>query len=147
VTTATAAVLVVLLAASAAGCYALLAALRARLRTVRDAMVAELRRSGEAARTTGLSASYVGSTAETVSFRGNGILLVTEGRVWFRRALGGEFSIPLASVARTSAKSTFRGRPALGSGTPAHLVLELTDGTRVGFTVREIDDVRRAVGR
>jgi hypothetical protein len=138
---------VVLVAVSAVGWVAIVVWLRSRLLRLRAEMIEDARRAGEALRIPPRSALYQGNTAERVPVRGNGILCVTERRVWFRRAVGDEVSIALDDVDTTALASTFRGRSALGTGAKAHLVVRLRDGAEVGFTVREAEEMRSAIGR
>jgi hypothetical protein len=90
--------------------------------------------AGETVRRGPEGALYRGATRGYSQVNGNGVILLTDRHLRFRKLTGGRVEVPLDRVVGVRAAKTFRR--AYRSGRP-HLILQLRDGAEVGFIVRD----------
>lgn len=107
---------------------------RARANAV-SAMRAKLQASGEVIKIDPEAGSFRGAERELGRTKCDGIIALTEARVLLRKLTGGEIEIPLKEIAGVSESPSFLGARRAGV---KHLIIELKDGNRVGFYVRDI---------
>jgi len=82
------------------------------------------------------SGMYRGSTGARSQVRGNGRITLTSRRLLFRKATGGVVDVPTAEIRGVHRSKGFNGSIV---GTHEHLVVELADGSEVGYFVTDTD--------
>jgi len=99
-----------------------------------QALVDEIGQSGEKLVLGPEGAMYRGGTGSYSRVKGSGVIALTSKRLVFRKLVGGEVEVRLNEVASVSENRWFLAAYHNGR---QHLILELTDGTKVGFMVKD----------
>ncbi len=80
--------------------------------------------------------SFRGATNELGRVKTDGTIALTEKYIHFLKALGGNFKIDLLTVDTITTDSKFLGA---WRGGMIHLIVNLQDGSRIGFFVKDIE--------
>ena len=117
-----------------------------RMQERTQALVDDMGQSGEKLVLGPESALYRGGTGDFSRVKGSGVIALTPKRLVFRKLVGGEVEVPLNEIASVSENKWFLAAYHNGR---QHLILELTDGTKVGFMVKDhqrwMEAVREAI--
>jgi hypothetical protein len=108
--------------------------LQRRSRSLKESLSIELASSGETIRRGPESALYRGGTAGFSKIKGNGVLVLTDRRLLCQKLVGGRVEVPLVAIAGVR-EATWFLRSATGGH--QHLVVQLHDGSEVGFFVSD----------
>lgn len=88
-------------------------------------------------------AVYRGCTGPYGKVRGNGMILLTNRRLVFRKMTGGEVDVPRDNIVGTRRSAVFLASRVGGA---THLVISTNDPAEVGFVVNDLHVWERALG-
>jgi hypothetical protein len=111
-----------------------------RTRALKAALPAEALIDGEHLRRGPESANYRGASAGYTRVKGNGVLVLTDRQLHFRKLTGGRIDVPLAEIVGVREARWFQG-----SGGQTHLILQLQSGAEVAFIVTDLPGWRAAL--
>lgn len=86
--------------------------------------------------------SYRGSSGGHGKVKGNGVILLTDRRLVFRKLVGDALEIPVQTITGTGRSKSFLGSR---SGGATHLVVTTTEPAEVGFYVANLDAWQRNI--
>ena len=101
---------------------------------IRAELADELARSGERVDRGPESALYGGATAVYPTVGGNGVIVLTERRLVFRRLVGAAVEVPVAEIEGLRADKWFRSAY---RGSSPWLIVRTRGGAEVGFKVAD----------
>ena len=105
---------------------------KSRMQERKQALVDEIAQSGEKIVLEPESALYRGGTESYSRVKGNGVIALTSKRLMFQKLIGGEVEVRIADIVSIAEDKWFLGAYQNGR---QHLILELKDGSKVGFMV------------
>jgi hypothetical protein len=110
-------------------------------RALKAALPAEVQAAGEHLRRGPESAHYRGASAGYSRVKGNGVLVLTDRQLRFRKLTGGRIDVPLKEIVGMREAKRFQGYV---SGQTV-LILQLRTGAEVGFIVTDLPGWRAAL--
>lgn len=84
--------------------------------------------------------SYRGGSGGHGKVKGNGVIVLTDRRLVFRKLLGATVEIPVHTIAGTKTSKSFLGARTGGS---THLIVITTEPAELGFYVKDVDAWQR----
>jgi hypothetical protein len=105
-----------------------------RVRRLEPELRAELERTGERVVRGPERASYCGATDHYSGVQGLGVIALTDQRLVLRKALGKPVDLPVGAIVGAREAARFLRSASAGR---THLVVQLDDGTEVGYYVSD----------
>ncbi len=113
--------------------------MRRKLTQISKELLVLAKQSGELIQIQPQSAIFRGADRDFGNVKGNGVILLTDKRILFKKLTGQEMFLERGHITRVASDDNFKGETSLAAG-GRHLIVTTKDGNRIGFLVKHVDN-------